>query len=76
MILKTFYVVRKREKIIQYEAGPFVTSLAAEDYIRQKINAQMANLYAVARHEIEVDVEEKEINVQLRNRGTYSGNDL
>ncbi len=41
MILKTFYVVRKREKVIQYEAGPFVTNLAAEDYIRQRINLKL-----------------------------------
>ena len=76
MILKTFYVVRKREKVIQYEAGPFVTNLAAEDYIRQRINAQMINLYAVAKQEIEVELEEKEIDTQMRNRSTYLGNDL
>jgi|LakMenE18May11ns_1017448.scaffolds.fasta_scaffold9452033_3 hypothetical protein len=55
MNLILFYVVRKREKIIQYEAGPFSTNLAASEYIRKNINVEMANLYSVVKHEVEVN---------------------
>lgn len=55
MNLKIFFVVRERDDIMQYEAGPFTTRLAASYYIREQIPATDAAKCKVVIQNIDVE---------------------
>jgi hypothetical protein len=55
MNLKIFFVVRERNDIMQYEAGPFTTRLAASYYIREQVPATDAAQCKVVIQNLDVE---------------------